>query len=324
MSDGEPAPSLMSGDGNPAPAAAGADAQPTNDGQNGNGGAEPAANGDGNNGQPAAWYANFSQGLDKSEAMSWRNMVSRYTAPQDFAKAHLELRKSHDARIPVPGADAKPEDWGKVFDKLGRPKDPKEYKWTDRFDGFEIDDTDKAYRDGMAPVMHRVGLNQWQVSELEKAQVEQMKLMRDAQIAARQAAPEKAKKQLASRGWTGDTLTRNLQVANTAVVHYAGQERAKGLVNITLADGSTLGSHPDFIEMMAKIGSERAEDDREPSTFNVNQRESAQAEIDRIEKEYMARGLGPTSREWAHDTKLNDLYGKVHGSKNRGPQPFNR
>src|SRR5262245_20654688 len=65
---------------------------------------------------------------------------------------------------------------GPVWDKLGRPKSAKEYKFTDKFEGFELDDTDKSYRDAMGGVFHRIGLTQRQVAELEKAQVAQIKV----------------------------------------------------------------------------------------------------------------------------------------------------
>lgn len=265
------------------------------------------------NGHGNAWWHGFADGLDKSESLSWRNTASRYTTPQEFVKSHIELRKSFDNRIPVPPQDAKPEDWGKVYDKLGRPAKPEEYKFADKFVDFELDETDKTYRDGMRPVLHRVGLNQWQVNELEKAQVEQIKLARDSQIANRSRAVETAQKSLKAE-WTSD-FDRNIKMANTTLATY-GRDDAKNLAALTLSDGSTLGANPAFIKMLARIGSERAEDDREPSAFNANMRESAQAEIDRLKQESIAKGLSPADPGWPH-AQMDALYKKVHGSKNQ-------
>lgn len=269
------------------------------------------------NGHGNAWWHSFADGLDKSEAMTWRNFASRYTSPQEFAKAHIEMRKTYDTRIPVPGPDAKPEDWQKVYDRLGRPKEPSEYKFSDPED-FELDDTDKSYRDAMSQAFHRVGLNQWQVSELEKAQYEQIKLFRDSQKAARERAVEQAQKTLKAE-WAAD-YDRNLKLANTSLVTY-GKDDAPNLAALTLADGSTLGAHPAFIKMMARIGAERAEDDREPTPFNASARESAQAEIKRIEEEALARGLDPLHPDWPRD-QLRPLYQKVAGSRNLGADPY--
>lgn len=285
-------------------------------------GTPPAPNGSGPapNGSEPQWWQSFAEGFDKSEAMSWRNIASRYKEPTEFAKAHIEMRKNFDARIPVPGQDAKPEEWEKVWERLGRPKEPKEYKWTDPTD-FQLDDTDKAYRDAMSMVFHRAGLNQQQLSTIENAHFEQLKLINDARAAARGAAPEKTKAVL-KEVWGADKLDANLNMANTAVIHYGGS-KSKDIVNITLADGTSLGSHPAFIEMMARIGKDRAEDDRDPTPFNVGARESAQQEIERIEAEALKAGYTPTHPQWPHK-QLDALYQRAYGTRNMGAQPFGK
>ena len=88
-----------------------------------------------------------------------------------MAKQYVQTQQEIRNRIRVPASDAKPEEWGEVWGKLGRPEKPDGYKFADKYDGYDMDDTDKSYRDSMRPVLHRIGLNQWQVSEIEKGQV---------------------------------------------------------------------------------------------------------------------------------------------------------
>lgn len=68
-------------------------------------------------------------------------------------KAGRELLVLPDAKT------AKPEDWNPVYDKLGRPKDPTGYTWSDK--------SDKDIIATAAPVFHKIGLNPTQATALE-------------------------------------------------------------------------------------------------------------------------------------------------------------
>lgn len=264
--------------------------------------------------EQARWREFFGTGLDEETNKTWSSLSSRINSPQDMAKQYVQTQQEIRNRIRVPANDAKPEEWGEVWGKLGRPEKPDGYKFADKYDGYDMDDTDKSYRDSMRPVLHRIGLNQWQVSEIEKGQVEQLRMQRDAMVAKVNDVHQKNAQQMRTE-WGAD-FDRNMSVARLEL--QASPDAAK-LVRIQLADGTFLGENPDFVRYVQKNGQMKSEDDRTPSVFNSGMRQSAQDQIDTIEKEATAKGLTPTHRDWPHD-KLVPLYQKVHGS--RGGAPF--
>ena len=74
---------------------------------------------------------------------------------------------------------------------------------------------------------------------------------------------------------------------------------------------------------LVRIGKDRAEDDRDPTPFNVGARESAQQEIERIEAEALKAGYTPTHPQWPHK-QLDALYQRAYGTRNMGAQPFGK
>lgn len=255
------------------------------------------------------WFREFLNGLDKSEAMSFRNHASRYKAPNEFARAHIEL---HKQAVFLPKAEDRDADakWDKVFERLGKPKEAKDYKFTDPKD-LQLDDTDKDYRESFRSVAHRARLTQNQVEFLEGWQYENAKLMRDAQATATEEAPRKARNLLRSR-WAGE-FDRNVNDANLAFKHYAGS-KASELAKTRLADGSYLADHPEFVAMMARVGKDRGEDDTVITDMNRSRAEDAKSEIEKITNEALGKGLDPTHRNWPHE-QLDKLYRKAHGSR---------
>ena len=267
--------------------------------------ANGAANGEGENEE---WFKDFLTDLDKSEAMSFRNFASRHTDKASFARSHIELHKSA-VFLPKPEdkeADAK---WDRVYERLGRPKEAKDYAFKDPKD-FAFDDVDKEYRESFRGVAHRARLTQNQVSFLEDWQVEQAKLMRDAQKTATEEAPRKARNLLKSR-WAGD-FENNINHANTAFKHYAGT-KAPELLAVRLADGSYLRDHPEFVSMMARVGRDRAEDETVITPMNQSRADSARAEIEKIQNDALAKGWDPTHRMWPH-AQLEPLYKRAYGT----------
>src|SRR5262245_4579644 len=124
-------------------------------GGKGDGAAAETTSEDGTEGEPETneeWWQRFSDGLDKNEQLSWRNTASRYKEPQAFARAHIQMRTQ---AIFLPKDDDKDRDkkLDTVYERLGRPKESKDYKFDDPKD-FTLDDTDKDYRESFRGVAH--------------------------------------------------------------------------------------------------------------------------------------------------------------------------
>src|SRR5262245_60456707 len=92
-----------------------------------------------------------------------------------------------DGYLRVPHFDARDfdRDAGPVFERLGRPRDAKGYKFTDPDPKvFVFNDTDKEMRENFRGVAHKLNLTQRQVAGLHDWQVASAKLQRDAERAA--------------------------------------------------------------------------------------------------------------------------------------------
>ena len=254
-----------------------------------------------------AWYAQFVSGLEKSEALSFRNTASRYTTPQDFAKGYVELRKS---AIILPKPDAKPDAWESIYDRLGRPKDPKAYELD--FGDTPLDETEKDVAENFKPVAHRLGLLPQQVKGLTKWQGELKKTQIDAAVAkTTQLAGDRAK--TIREAW-GQQYDANKSHVQNVIKMNATAADQKAIASARLDDGTFVVDHPAFANLFAKVGSVFAEDDRDPTVFNQPGRESAQSEIDKIEQEAVAKGLYPGDPRWPH-AQLKPLYARAHGTK---------
>lgn len=281
-------------------------------GQGHNSGGAFDANGD--------WRSYFSTGLADEEAKAWKDLSSRYKEPQQFAKSVLELRKSHDSRIPVPGPNAKEDDWNKVYDRLGRPKEPAAYEFRHLQDAPELDDSEKEARENFRGVAHRLGLTQRQVDGLTQWNDSFRKTSIEAYSVQAKQTVQKATTEL-KREW-GPDFDKNLNVYRTTLQEYAGND-FKSIASMRLADGSFLGDHPTFVRMWAKVGMERGEDDRDPTMLmDAGQRESLQAQIDKIEGEALRKNLHPAHPNWPNK-ELQPLYEKLHGKKPMGPGGVN-
>lgn len=253
------------------------------------------------------------QGLDEETGKVWNNLSARYTSQADLAKAHVSLVQSMDKRIPIPAPDAKPEEWDQVYNKLGRPEKADGYK----FEFKETDPWDDGQRDhikGLAPLFHRARATQAQVDEFVRQQAELDKVAIDAARAKTNTLSQQRMRQLQTE-WAGEDFKRNQNLVATTVRNYAGGDSDE-IATLRLDDGTFAVDHPALARMFAKIGAERAEDDRDPTAFNGGLRANAKDEIERLESEAKSKGLSPSDRDWPH-AKLDALYGKAYGKTNQ-------
>ena len=310
---GTPAPASSA----PAPGSALLNAQPGSNGSATPANGGPAKDGQGHNSGGAFdangdWRSFFKDGLDESVSKDWDNWSSRYDSPQNFAKGYVELRKSS---IVIPKDDSKPEAWDEVFTRMGRPKDAKEYKFNWDQGIPALAPAEVEAQEAFRAQAHKMGLSQRQMDGLVKWNGEQRKVSADGWDVAAQTTTDRNVKTLKS-AW-GPDFDRNVNAYNTTLKSYAGQNYDQ-FKTMRLDDGSFLADNPAFVQMMTKVGLERSEDDRNPSPFNASARESAQAQIAKLESEAMKAGLNPTSPNWPND-QLVPLYKKAYGSKPMGP-----
>lgn len=259
------------------------------------------------------WRASFANGLDDTTKETWGKLSSRYTSPTDMAKAHVELVRTMDKRIALPGPDAKPEEVDAVYQKLGMPETADKYQF--KFEGIEHwDDERRTQVKELAPVFRQARATQEQVDLFVKHQAELDKAQADAFRAKAHDIKQQRDREIRT-DWKGADYDRNRALYQTTVKTYCTPDDIQTMKSLMLDDGTAALDHPVFARMFAKIGAERAEDDRDPTAFNAGLRESAQEQINQIEQEALSKGLSPTSPQWPHK-KLDALYAKVAGSKN--------
>lgn len=258
------------------------------------------------------WRNKWATSLADDERKVWDNIAGRYTSEADMAKAHVSLVRSMDKRIPLPDENAKPEEWDQVYNKLGRPETPDKYQFEFPQDA-PWDDSHKEHIKSLAPLFHKNGATQRQVNEFVKQQAELDKVAADAARAKAHETAQRYDREM-QQLWRGEEYKRNQNLAGTTVKHYAGGD-TEMLGGLQLADGTYVLDHPAMRRMLARIGSERAEDDRDPTAFNAGARASVKTQIETIEKEMIDKGITPTDSRYPH-AKLDELYAKAYGKRN--------
>jgi len=264
------------------------------------------------------WYSSLTTGLEAPDAEAFTGYASRYQTPADFAKATVNLRKSHDSRIPLPAQDAPEEAWGEIYDKLGRPKEPSAYQFNHLQDAPQLADVEVEARENFRGVAHRLGLTQKQIDGLTQWNDTFRKTQYDAFEKAPEFAAKKAKETLSSK--YGPDTDRNLNVYRNTVKTYFGDD-LKPASQLRLEDGSFALDHPVIADAFIRIGLERMEDQRGVPMLNSSERESVQGQINAIEDE--ARKEKKSTSEEPYYSKLRPLYQKLHGKSNIGNSIFN-
>lgn len=176
-----------------------------------------------------------------------------YASVEELAKAYVSLERTLGAeKIPLPGKDAGPEAWDRVYARLGRPETPADYDLS----GFKAPENvpwNGDLQQAMLAEMHAAGLNSRQATQL---------LNRYAELAGNAgAAAETAAEQASAvlrKEW-GARYDGHLDLARRAARHAFGDDFAAAR-QLRLADGSFLLDSPLLARAFARIGAERAED----------------------------------------------------------------
>lgn len=169
-----------------------------------------------------------------------------------LAKSFVHAQKLVGAdKVVLPKDDSKPEEWEAIYNKLGRPEKPEEYKFSDVKlpEGFELD---AKLHDRFKPVLHKLGLSNKQAdgvrSEFMQYQIETI----TAEIKAQNEAVAAGEKALRDK-W-GANYDENAKKAGLAIAKFASPELLKKL------EKTGLGSDPGLVEAFYEIGSRMSED----------------------------------------------------------------
>jgi hypothetical protein len=145
----------------------------------------------------------------------------------------------------VPVADAGDEAWKKFYTAWGRPEKPDAYTLPALPEGSSWND---PMVNGMRQVAHEAGLNQ---KEWEKVVSGYVKLQQEQTAAVAQTMQTT---ETALRQEWGGAYNKRIGLAQRAIKTMGGDDVFE------VVETSSLGNHPGFIRMMARIGEHLAEE----------------------------------------------------------------
>ena len=246
-------------------------------GSTGGGTGAPPGSGTGQTVDYSALVANFKEAL----APEYKNnpALADIKDLNSLAKSYVSAQQMIGAdKIVIPRSDATPEEWGAVYDKLGRPStvDGYDLGQVEFPEGFPRDEKAETF---IKQLFHKAGVNSQQAQTLYKEftahQIEQFQgIMTERQTRA-EAAINSLKKE-----W-GGKYDAEVSVAKQAVAAFGG-EALKQFFNET-----GLGDHPTLIKAFNNIGKALAED-KSFRDGSLNQgfapgEDAAKAEIARLQ-----------------------------------------
>ena len=201
------------------------------------------------------------------------------------------------------------EDLDNIYGKLGRPESSEGYEIA--ADGVVIsEDGAKSY----AEMAHNLRLTPDQANGILEYYKGMVSAASEVNIQAE--TQQRNSTEMALRQEWGDEFDAKLTDAGKVAKQFGGGE----LLDMKLAAGTKVGTHPAFIRAFAKMAEFRASVTSEDTVSDATQttlasRQSAQAEIDAIMRgpDYMNR-KDPVARQRAID-RVNDLMGVLHGTE---------
>ena len=196
-----------------------------------------------------------------------------YRSLGELVDAYREMERYQGKSIALPRANAREEDWARVWDRLGRPQQPDGY----RFASYDnVGEDDRALIDWFRGTAHQLGLTQRQAEGLLDAYAGRN---REQAAAAIEQARETARAGLQSlaQEW-GAEAEANFERARRAVLVLELDERE--LASLAAAMGSDAG----LLRLLSRLGPRLGEDTavgrgRDPLALSPGQ---AQARIERI------------------------------------------
>jgi hypothetical protein len=210
---------------------------------------------------PAAGPWNWTK-EDGSFSDGWRDRLpddlkgvkdlEKYKDLTSVLRSNVHAQKMIGAdKVPIPGKDAKPEDWNNVWNKLGRPETP------DKYDLKALAPLDKSIPydyDGekaMVAKMHALGMTQSQVAGLLSEY--RGSVGGSYGTVTKQQADAQAAQADAIRKEYGQAFTEKMTHAENFALDLLGEEAGMKL----LTDNRT---NPEFIRLLVKASEATRED----------------------------------------------------------------
>jgi hypothetical protein len=170
----------------------------------------------------------------------------------DFVKSYLSAQKIVGAdKIPVPNKFATEDDWKAVFNKLGAPEKPEDYKYS-----FKEGEVDKELVSSFNQEAHKLGLLPQQAESLIKYYNE-ITQGQTAQLEERAAETRMNTENELKREF-GPQYAKRLDQAKRLASSTLGNEF---LENTYLQDGSRLGDNVSVVKAFSQLADKLSEDE---------------------------------------------------------------
>jgi len=171
----------------------------------------------------------------------------------ELAKSFIHAQKMVGAeKFVVPGKDATDDDWGKIYNQLGRPKDAESYGLKPR-EGVAEGIISKEGVDGYAQFAHSKGFNTKQAN----AGLDFYTDMKIAEQAAKQEATDQrnAANIESLKTEFGNSFDKNVQIASSLLNNLKNGDELRQEI-----DKAGLGTSPALIKTLVELASHFGED----------------------------------------------------------------
>jgi hypothetical protein len=199
-----------------------------------------------NNSTPSTWKDSISQEFREDPN------ISKFTEIDALAKSYINAtRMIGQDKVAVPNQNSTDDQWSEVYDKLGRPESPDQYKLDVKSEVVPLDDgTIKSFAENA----HKLGLNNKQAQGILEYYKNSME--GSAQQAQIDTETAQANAEAELRKEWGRSFDENIKKAGAVAKANMNPE----ILDMQLKDGTRLGDHPAVIKGFANIANLMSED----------------------------------------------------------------
>lgn len=268
---------------------------------------------------PPSLRAQLAGQLDEADRGGFSKWADTYTTDKEFVLGAVNMRSQFDARVPVPGQDAKPEEVGKYFERVGKPGKAADYTydWGKGEDGkpVQLSDSERADFEGFKEFAHGEHLTQKQFEKALGFYYDRDAKVNAGLVDVLNRAQDNSAKELKAE-W-GPDYDANIAASVDGGLAFAHDAKAwEEFVNLPLTGPNGMqikvGDHPTFMKAWAKVGRATTEDTRVRNLTTSGEAASIQAEITRVEQEAITAGKSTAVEPYF--TRLNTLYKKLNNN----------
>jgi hypothetical protein len=242
------------------------------------------------------WHAGLSDEFRDNKSLE------KFKDLNGLVKSYLNLEKSFNNKIEIPGIDASIEDRGKFYDRLGRPTDKKYWK-ENRDTGHE------EIVSGYEELFYNQGLSEEQGREIIARMYKLEKENTDNFNLAMEAEYKKNVKLLEEK--YGDKFNVNIAQARLAIDKYGNKNLGEIIEKANY--------HPEIIDFLVKVGESLSPKSLITSGINDNNilsSDQALKEIKKLESDVTFMLQYKDRKQAGHSEavkRMNELYGSAYG-----------